>query len=51
MDQIREPLADGIAETVEPAAEGSVFREVALKFSRDDDRALSGVRFEREVGG
>jgi len=51
VNQVSEPFADGMAEAIEPAAEGAVCGEVALEFGRDDDGPRGDVGFECEFGG
>jgi len=50
-DQVGDPLASGVVELVEPAAEGAVFVEDSLKFRGDGGEAFFGVGLEAEVRG
>ena len=47
-DPIANPLADGVGELVEPAAQGAVLVEDAVKFDGDGGDALCGIGLDAE---
>ncbi len=50
VDQIGEPLADGVAQRVEPSPKGFILGEEAFQFNGHNKDALFGVGFEKEFG-